>query len=532
MPPVSPRRPFRRVAAALTLALALVLSTLVAAPAQAANGSITGVVKSRVDGKTTVLPNATVVLDKFKDNDDFFTDSSFRSTTTGAQGRYNLGKLPNGRYQVRIYPPSGNLGYEYYDDKWSPYGSRTVVVKGGRVALKDVVLEPVGWFTGKVTDTDGKPIPGASVMIQDTPTSGGYGFAVNTNGTFDSRTGNWTTNLIPGTYHVEAYAWGNDIEGPVYVSKKVATTIRPGRATAIPTFQLERRKTVVVTVRDTDGTPLAHAPIEVFLQQNGTGAFKPAAYGPIQTDAEGKYRFTSGAANYKFRVHPPKGYTGTGVAEYWDGGTGAYAYKDAATLAFGASEPMKRNITVQLGPAPSIKAPTPTVAGKVVVGNTVTAKSGAWTPRSVKPSYEWLKNGVALPKQSKRKLKITPAVAKGLQTLSVRITGDLAGEDAVDSTSNERKPTLRATKPKIKGKKRVGKKLTARPGNWRPGKVNFRYQWLRNGKPIKAKAAKKKVYKLIRKDRGKRISVRVTGTKPNHLKVTKVSKRTKKIRRR
>lgn len=530
--PLLPHR-VRRLPTALALVLALVLSALVAAPAQAATGQLTGLVKSKVNGTTALLPGAQVVLDRLKDGDDFFTDANYKSTNTEKDGRYTFTGVADGRYEMRIYPSREGLGYEYYENKWSPYGATKVTVKGGKVVtLKDTVLEPVGWFTGKVTDTAGKAIPGASLMIQDTPTSGGYGFPAKSDGTFNSTTGNWTTNLIPGTYHVEASAWSDDIEGPVYASKKVTATIRPGQATAIGTYQLEQRKTVVVTVRDTDGRPLPFAPVELFVQRGGTGAFEPPQYGPNETNAQGKYRFTSGTANYKFRVHPPKGYTGTGVAEYWDGADGAYAYKDAATISFSNSDPYKRNITVQLGPAPTIKAPTPTVTGKVVVGNTVTAKSGAWTPRTVKPSYEWLKNGVALPKQSKRKLKITPAIAKGLESLSVRITGDLAGEDSVDTTSTKRQPTLRATKPKVKGKKRVGKKLTARPGNWRPGKVTFTYQWLRNGKPIKAKAGKKKKYKLVKKDRGKRISVRVTGTKPFHVPVTKVSRKTAKVKRR
>lgn len=528
------RRPaaYPRITAALALVLALVVSALVAAPAHAANGQLTGLVKTRTNGTTSVLSGAHVVLDRLKDGDDFFTDSGFRSTHTNAQGRYTFPNLPKGRYEMRVYPSREGLGYEYYDNKWSPYGATRLVVNGNKVTAKDVVLEPVGWFTGKVVDEAGRAIPGTSIGIRDGQQSGGYGFQAAANGTFDSRNGTYTKNLIPGRYLLEASAWSSDIEAPVYASTEVWASATPNTETKVPTFTLKRLKTVVVTVRDTNGTPLANAPIELFVQRNGSGAFEPPQYGPNETDENGKYRFVSGVANYKFRVHPPRGYQGAGVAEYWDGGDGAYAYKDAATISFGASEPMKRTITVQLGPAPTIKAPTPTVAGSIAVGRTVTARTGTWTPSAVRHSYQWLKNGVVIPNQKASRLKITAPIANGLKNLSVRITGELAGEAAVDNTSTQRQPTLRAVRPRIKGTKKVGKKLIAVPGKWRPGKVTYTYQWLRNGKPIKTKAAKKKQYRLVKKDRGKRISVRVTGKKPFHVSVIKVSKRTAKIKKR
>ncbi|MDQ3740564.1 MAG: hypothetical protein M3389_06425, partial [Actinomycetota bacterium] len=41
-----------------------------------------------------------------------------------------------------------------------------------------------------------------------------------------------------------------------------------------------------------------------------------------------------------------------------------------------------------------------------------------------------------------------------------------------------------------------------------PGATKLRYQWLRNGKPIKK--ARKRSYRLRRKDRGKRIACRIS----------------------
>ncbi|GAA2248957.1 hypothetical protein GCM10010401_23500 [Rarobacter faecitabidus] len=76
--------------------------------------------------------------------------------------------------------------------------------------------------------------------------------------------------------------------------------------------------------------------------------------------------------------------------------------------------------------------------------------------------------------------------------------------------------------PKIAGTKKVRKKLTAKPGKWSPAKLKYSYQWYRNGKKIKK--AKKKSYKLTSKDRGKKITVKVTAKKAGYFTVSKKSK--------
>jgi hypothetical protein len=58
--------------------------------------------------------------------------------------------------------------------------------------------------------------------------------------------------------------------------------------------------------------------------------------------------------------------------------------------------------------------------------------------------------------------------------------------------------------------------------------VKLTYQWYRSGKAI-AKATSKS-YKLTEADRGKRISVKVTGSKSGYPKATSTSKSTEKIK--
>lgn len=63
--------------------------------------------------------------------------------------------------------------------------------------------------------------------------------------------------------------------------------------------------------------------------------------------------------------------------------------------------------------------------------------------------------------------------------------------------------------PTISGTARVGYTLTANPGTWNPT-PSYSYQWLSNGSPISG--ATGRTYTLPRSQRGKAVSVRVTGT--------------------
>lgn len=81
-------------------------------------------------------------------------------------------------------------------------------------------------------------------------------------------------------------------------------------------------------------------------------------------------------------------------------------------------------------------------------------------------------------------------------------------------------PTL-----KSKGAVRVGKRLRATAGRWTPAPTAVRYQWLRDGKPIKK--ATKAAYQVKRADRAHRLSVRVTVRRTGYAAAVAVSKKVK-----
>ena len=77
---------------------------------------------------------------------------------------------------------------------------------------------------------------------------------------------------------------------------------------------------------------------------------------------------------------------------------------------------------------------------------------------------------------------------------------------------------------KVSGTYKVGKKLKAKVSNAAVKGQKYTYRWLRNGKAIKGSKATKATYKLTKKDKGKKISVKVTAKSSGLKSVTKTSK--------
>lgn len=88
---------------------------------------------------------------------------------------------------------------------------------------------------------------------------------------------------------------------------------------------------------------------------------------------------------------------------------------------------------------------------------------------------------------------------------------------------------FRAKTPKITGTSKVGRTLKVTVGAWSP-RPSFGYQWYANGKKISAKGTKKS-FKLTSRQKGKKITVRVTARKAGYATVARTSKPTKKVAR-
>lgn len=191
-------------------------------------------------------------------------------------------------------------------------------------------------------------------------------------------------------------------------------------------------------------------------------------------------------------------------------------------------------VSIPLG---TLTAATPTISGTFKVGGRLAANPGAWKAGSAPVAsltYQWLRNGAAITKATTATYALT--AADYATAISVRVTGTATGYAPAVAVSTRRRiaaGTLTSTQPTIKGKARVGKRLTAKPGAWRAGAValrgaHLRYQWFAGGKRIAR--ATHATYKIAKKFRHKRISVRVTGSSPGYTTVTKASPRTTAVK--
>ena len=172
---------------------------------------------------------------------------------------------------------------------------------------------------------------------------------------------------------------------------------------------------------------------------------------------------------------------------------------------------------------------SPLITGTNRVGKTMAVNPGTWGPTPVILSYQWTRNGAAIPGATAR--CYTMQAADNHANVSVRVTGTKSGYNTVtvaapvwniQSGIFDSQPA-----PVIAGIQRVSYTLTANPGTWAPTPT-LTYQWYRNG--VVVTGATGKSYKLTTTDRGKRITVRVTARRPGYATAGKTSASTGYIR--
>ncbi|MDR0483190.1 MAG: fibronectin type III domain-containing protein [Cellulomonadaceae bacterium] len=274
----------------------------------------------------------------------------------------------------------------------------------------------------------------------------------------------------------------------------------------------------------------------------------------------------TGFAVYRWRDGDPRGTTpvatlGATARSYTVTGLRAdtvYHYQVMALRTGGSSSLASATVTARTAdapapsPAPKPPAPTPNpapqmkmltwttpkvtgaVSAKVAVGKVLTAKPGTWTSGATR-TVQWLRNGSAI--SGAKGTTYTTTKADLGKKISVRVSGTKAGYLPVTATSST--ITVRGTltgrvtvSGTAQGMPKVGTKLTAKPAvtSNPTGKVNYSYQWLRNGKAITGSKGKGKTYTVSSADRGKKLSVRITAKKQHHTTLVKTSSKTKAVR--
>jgi len=166
-------------------------------------------------------------------------------------------------------------------------------------------------------------------------------------------------------------------------------------------------------------------------------------------------------------------------------------------------------------------APLPTVTGTLLANYALTVKPGTWSPTPTSYSYRWYRNGEPITGATKSSYVLT-AADRGTN-ITVSVTAKRTGyETAVTTSASKYIPRIfsKTVTPTITGKLKSGYTLTAHRGTWSPT-PSYSYQWYRNG--VKISNATKYQYKLTKYDKGKKVTVKVSGKRSGYVTVTKTS---------
>jgi hypothetical protein len=162
-----------------------------------------------------------------------------------------------------------------------------------------------------------------------------------------------------------------------------------------------------------------------------------------------------------------------------------------------------------VGKGAPLSAPALGIHGSLRVGTLLTASVGKW-PAGTTFAYAWKVSG----KMVSSSRTFTPVWQQRGKSLSLVVRASTPGYDSVVRTT-EPKPIgfgyfTSAPTPKVSGTYRVGSTLSASAGPWAPT-ATVKYQWLRNGAPIRGATAK--TYQLKSLDWKKKVTVKVTATR-------------------
>ncbi len=180
---------------------------------------------------------------------------------------------------------------------------------------------------------------------------------------------------------------------------------------------------------------------------------------------------------------------------------------------------------------PPVSSSVPVVLGTARVGLKLVAQPGAWGPAPVQLSYQWYRGGSRIAGATQSSYTLV-AADRG-QRVMVKVTGTKSGLSSVTRSSAQTGSVAagilsKVSTPRITGVLKVRFTLQATVVPWSPSGVRYSYQWYRSG--VRISGATKSSYRLGAADKGRKMSVKVTGSKAGYTSVAKSSAKTGVVR--
>jgi protocatechuate 3,4-dioxygenase beta subunit len=246
-----------------------------------------------------------------------------RSTSTGADGKYEIRDLPAGRYTVRA-ARSGYLSLSYGHRRPLEAGKPLQLRDGEAVGSIDFALPRMSVISGRVTDEAGEPISGVNVSAMRFTFFEGrrrvvpIGLGQSTDDTGQYR----ILGLTPGSYFVmgdtretwTVHEGGQErvmgymptfypSTGDIAVARRV--TVGVGQESTGIDFQLIPGRAIHVSgvVFDSQGRPLAGRSVNLGQESRGPMSASYSTVADASIGADGAFRFNSvSPGEYVLRV--------------------------------------------------------------------------------------------------------------------------------------------------------------------------------------------------------------------------------------
>jgi hypothetical protein len=412
--------------------------------------------------------------------------------SAGVAYTHTNGLYVDNAYYTALNIDAGTGGWTFATPKLANSSTTTLTVDRPSVAVNDSVT-----LTAHVTVGDDSAATGSVTFFEGTSAVGGP----------VTVTGGVATTTVPvTTAGNHSYTASFTPSGGGYTgSTSRAVSVTAGKAaTATSLAASATSVTAGASVTLTATVTPATATGSVLFYDGATALGSSVAL----SGGSAAKRFTVTAGTHSY------------TAKY--AGSSALAASTSAAVTVTVTAPSKRSTTTSLSARPT----SVTTGAKTTLAATVTPSAATGRVQF----YEGAKLlGSGSLSGGKASLVVTVGSAGSHSYTAKFVANDTYREStsAVARVTATSKKFAKTAKPTISGTAKVGNKLTAKVKAWSP-KATFKYQWFAGGKAIKA--ATKPTYQLAKSQKGKTITVKVTGSATGYLSVSLTSKATARVR--
>lgn len=262
--------------------------------------------------------------------DGFYT---LRSVTTDADGRYVLGPLAGGVYQIQVVGAARGMTSSWWPDALEQSGADYLVLAPGDVRTDvDLSIDRVASVTGAVTGVAGDPVEGVRVTLASSSGSTAVTSGADGGFTIGGRAAGDYVLAFDGRHVGYLPEYWQDAPTE---AEATSITLSPGQALSGLTAALDPGGTITGRITDAEGQPVVGAQVSV------------PPLGWASTDDDGRYRIPGlDPGEYTVEVIAPYDDPRPFLSMYWPGVTDE---EDAQEIAVSAGSTSTADLVLREG---------------------------------------------------------------------------------------------------------------------------------------------------------------------------------------